>query len=165
ITASKTYIPYNYNQTITLNIKIINYGQQTETFNCTAYYDSTLIDELRTSLPSRGPNQINSITVSILWDTTGLTLGNYTITANITILPYEEDIADNVCKIWVKIVIPGNVNGDNIVDMSDVGIVLRAYGTKKGDSKWDSNLDINGDNIVDMSDVGITLRNYGKSEP
>ncbi|MBS7622040.1 hypothetical protein KEJ32_08025, partial [Candidatus Bathyarchaeota archaeon] len=127
VTASKTYIPYNYNQTITLNIKIINYGQQTETFNCTAYYDSMLIGELGISLPSRGLKP-NSMIVRIPWETTGLTFGNYTVTANITILLGEEDIVDNIYKIWVKVVVPGNVNGDNIVDMSDVGVVLRNYG-------------------------------------
>jgi len=45
--------------------------------------------------------------------------------------------------------------------MTDVGLVLRAYGSKPGDPKWNPNCDFNGDGKIDMTDVGIVLRNYG----
>ncbi|MEM2567033.1 MAG: dockerin type I domain-containing protein [Candidatus Bathyarchaeia archaeon] len=64
---------------------------------------------------------------------------------------------------WVS-KLPGDVNKDGKVDMTDVGIILRAYGTTSSSPNWNPNCDTNNDNKVDMSDVGIALRNYGKTE-
>ena len=49
----------------------------------------------------------------------------------------------------------GNVNGDNVVDISDVILVLRiALGLDTSNEC----ADINGDGFVDISDVILTLR-------
>lgn len=86
----------------------------------------------------------------------GAVLGNYTIYASTL---YQSQYIQK--SILFKIILLGDVDFNGKVDMSDVGIVLRAYGTKKGDPKWNPDYDLNKDDKVDMSDVGIVLRNYG----
>jgi hypothetical protein len=59
--------------------------------------------------------------------------------------------------------LPGDVNGDGKVDMGDIMIVLRAFGTKPGYPRWDARCDLNADGQIDLSDVIIVLWNFGKS--
>lgn len=49
----------------------------------------------------------------------------------------------------------GDVNGDNIVDDSDLGAVLEAFGTDNAAA------DLNGDGIVDDTDLSIVLEAFG----
>lgn len=51
----------------------------------------------------------------------------------------------------------GDVNKDGVIDVKDVALVTRAYGTA------DKAADINGDGIVDLKDVALVTRNYGKT--
>ncbi len=52
----------------------------------------------------------------------------------------------------------GDLNGDFVVDLSDLGIVLSAYGcTGSGCGPADTN----GDMVVDLSDLGVVLSAYG----
>jgi hypothetical protein len=58
---------------------------------------------------------------------------------------------------WIRpaeTVVPGDVNGDGLVDGADVGLLLSAYGTS------DAGADVNGDGIVDGADLGIVLANW-----
>lgn len=56
-----------------------------------------------------------------------------------------------------------DINGDSIVDMRDLGIVARAFGSTEGSELWNANADINGDKKIDMRDLGIVARNFGIS--
>jgi len=85
-------------------------------------------------------------------------LGNYTI--YVTAICQEQTAQ---ATHTFKVVLLGDVNFDGKVDMSDIGLILRAYGTKKGDPKWNPIYDLNNDEKVDMSDIGITLRNFGNT--
>ncbi len=51
---------------------------------------------------------------------------------------------------------PGDLNGDTVVDQSDLGILLAAYGVN-------GNGDLDGDGDTDQSDLGILLSHYGES--
>jgi parallel beta-helix repeat protein len=157
---SRTIVPKGYNYNLVLMIWLINYGEQAASFNITICCNSmTIATKTGVTLESR-----KSTCVSFQWNTAGLEISNYTITVYVSALEGEIDTKDNMAVSWVKICIPGDVNGDRIVDMTDVGIVLRAYASKTGDPKWNANADVNCDNKVDMSDVGIALRNFNQSE-
>jgi hypothetical protein len=54
--------------------------------------------------------------------------------------------------------IPGDANGDNKVDVGDLGILAANYG---GTDKTWSEGDFNGDGKVDVGDLGILAANYG----
>jgi hypothetical protein len=158
IKLSKTIVGQNYS--LDINVTAVNPGDYTETFNVTIYANTTFV-ALQTITLEIGA----STTVTFTWNTTGFAKGNYTISAIADIVPDETDTADNTfVDGWVKVVTPGNVNGDEIVDMKDITIILRAYGTIPGHPNYNANADVNCDGIVDMKDITITLRNYGQTE-
>jgi parallel beta-helix repeat protein len=106
ITTSKTVVGQGYSLNIT--IKILNYGINTETFNVTAYANTTIIDAIANiTLASR-----NSTILTFIWNTTGFAEGNYTITAYAWPVPGETDTADNSLPDgWVFVTIAGSVGG------------------------------------------------------
>jgi hypothetical protein len=54
----------------------------------------------------------------------------------------------------------GDVNGDRMVDMLDISIVIDAFMTSPNDTKWNPLADINKDNVVDMLDVSFEADNF-----
>jgi uncharacterized protein (DUF2141 family) len=57
----------------------------------------------------------------------------------------------------------GDVNGDGKVDMQDVMVVIKAFGSIPGTARWNAAADLNGDGRVDVSDIIIVLLNFGKT--
>lgn len=55
----------------------------------------------------------------------------------------------------------GDINGDRKVDMRDVAIVARAFGTSPGNARWDPRADISNDLKVDMKDIAVIAKNFG----
>jgi len=71
----------------------------------------------------------------------------------------------DVDKDWREL--KGDITGpegvpDRKVDMRDVYIVNKAYGSKPGDPNWNPDADLNGDDKVDMKDMYIVTREFGK---
>jgi len=158
VTLSKNIVGEGY--TTTINITITNQGELHETFNVTAYANTTIIDTLTDiTLPSG-----NSTTITFQWNTTGYTKGNYTITVYVHPVPGEADTTDNTyVDGWVFVTLPGDVDGDRDVDIFDIVRIAGAYGSKKGDPKYDPNYDIDGDGDVDIFDIVIACGHYGES--
>jgi hypothetical protein len=52
---------------------------------------------------------------------------------------------------------PGDANGDGMVDVGDLGILAANYG---GSGNWAQG-DFNGDGLIDVGDLGILAANYG----
>ncbi len=65
----------------------------------------------------------------------------------------------------------GEINHDFKVDMKDIGIAARAFGSYPGHPRWNPLADITGptylvpDGKVEMRDIGIIARNFGKTYP
>jgi hypothetical protein len=57
--------------------------------------------------------------------------------------------------------IPGDANGDGVVNVGDLGILAGNYGTLTG-ATWEMG-DFNGDGAVNVGDLGILAGNYGSS--
>jgi hypothetical protein len=55
----------------------------------------------------------------------------------------------------------GDINWDGTVDMKDIGIAARAFGSEPGHERWNPDCDLNGDNLVDMRDIATVARNFG----
>jgi hypothetical protein len=55
----------------------------------------------------------------------------------------------------------GDIYKDNKIDMRDVAIVARAFGSYPGHPLWNPDADLNGDGKVDMRDVGSVARMFG----
>ena len=57
---------------------------------------------------------------------------------------------------------PGDTDGNGVVTITDVVICSIAFGSYRGDPKWDSRADHNCDGVVDIVDVVIVSINFGK---
>jgi subtilisin family serine protease len=55
----------------------------------------------------------------------------------------------------------GDINGDGHCGYVDQGILLAAYGSHKGDTKYNWKADLNGNGHVNYADLGILLADYG----
>ena len=95
IVASKTIVGQGY--IVSINITIQNQGDFTESFNVTVFYDDTAItlpdgkNHTTTTLTSG-----NSTTITITWNTTGIAIGNYVISAYAWPVPGETETVDNL---------------------------------------------------------------------
>jgi len=89
IPTSNVYVGHN----VTIRVYVVNEGTGLETFDVTAYYDGEEIDTK--TVASLG--YLESRTLEFKWDTTGVELGQYVISANATVVAgeKEENRADN----------------------------------------------------------------------
>jgi hypothetical protein len=55
-----------------------------------------------------------------------------------------------------------DLNKDGIVNIIDIAIVAKAYGSKPGDASWNEAADLDKDGSVDIVDVSMVARDYGK---
>ena len=77
-------------ETVNVNVVAGNEGWFTETFTVTAYASTTIIGTQDVTLDRGGQQPL-----TFPWDTTGVTLGEYIISANATTVPEETDTTDN----------------------------------------------------------------------
>jgi subtilase family serine protease len=73
----------------------------------------------------------------------------------------EKDERNNEREIFVG-KLPTDLNADGEVNILDIAIVARAYGTKPGDPKWNPIADQNNDGIINIIDIATVARDYGK---
>lgn len=59
--------------------------------------------------------------------------------------------------------IPGDLDRNGIVNIRDVTIVAKAFGSKPGDLRWNPTADIDGNKIIDIRDIAFVARNFGKT--
>jgi len=98
ITLSRTWAYPGWPVNVTVTVK--NKGNETETFNVHAYYDSYVIGTI--TVNALAPSEKRDITFE--WDTTGLAEGNYTIRAEADTVPYEFNTSDNTLTdgtVWI----------------------------------------------------------------
>ena len=60
--------------------------------------------------------------------------------------------------------IPGDMNSNGVVNIMDLAMVARAYGTRPGDPKWNELVDLNHDNLINILDLIPVARNYGRTD-
>jgi len=57
--------------------------------------------------------------------------------------------------------VPGDVDGDGDVDLTDLGLMLQAYGTTLGNPGYNSDADFDGNGVIDLADLAVVLQFYG----
>jgi len=65
--------------------------------------------------------------------------------------------------VYFAIIFLGDVNFDGVVDMRDVYIVARSFGSYPDHPRWNFIADMNNDNKVDMRDIYLAIKNFGKT--
>lgn len=102
-TPSSTIVPQG--DTVAIQVTVKNFGNVSETFNVTCYYDSTQIGVMRIYNLGAG----SQTTVTFAWDTTGVPTGTYSIKAKADSNNEidESNEANNLCTspVTVKVVI------------------------------------------------------------
>jgi hypothetical protein len=157
---SKTVVAQGLNMTVRTDVKIVNYGMQEETFNFTFQIIGAFSEQTMT-LASR-----NSTDLSLMWNTTDLAKGNYTILAHVTPVIGETDTSDNTFTCTVYIGVPGDVDGNHIVDMLDIYSIAQVYGTRRElEPNYVPNNDVDDNGTINMIDLYIAAIHYGETDP
>ena len=88
--------------------------------------------------------------------------GNYTINLTIT---DSEGLQSNKSKtITVSPPpLPGDINGDGVVNILDAILLASAFGSKRGEPNWDPRCDINKDGSVNILDAIILASHFGET--
>jgi len=178
VTPSKTVVGQGYS--IGINVTVVNQGDYTETFNVTVYADknATVIgDEYMIGMLPVTLACGNDVIVMFQWNNTAVIVlpinggiivgpkGNYTITAEATILPSEADTTDNTLTDgWILVTIPGDVNGDRKVDWKDIytGMIIH-FMCKIGDPGYVPNSDVTCEGIIDWKDIYQAIIHFNES--
>lgn len=173
---SKTVVGQGYSMLV--DVTTANQGEFTETFNVTAYANTTVIVSENVTLPAG-----NSSTVTFTWDTSGFGYGNYTVSAYVWPVQGETYTSDNTFTDGTVIISHvGDITGDSKCDIQDLARVSAAYGSLRVNDPSDSrygqywhpatcstcphtpNADITNDGKVDIADLARTSGNFGWHE-
>jgi len=159
VAISKTLIGRGY--TTPIRAYITNRGYRTETFNVTAYANSTIIERKTITLTSR-----DTLATTFTWNTTGWAKSNYTISVIADTIPGEANTADNTfIDGIVKVGCPGDMNNDGKCNILDLVKVAGKFGTSLGDPNYDPNYDFNDDNKVNILDLVKVAGKFGTTDP
>ncbi len=151
---------------VNISVTILNYGINTEIFNVTAYANTTVLAKfIRVTLEGR-----NSTDLLFAWDTNSSEKGtcpNFRVMVDT--VPGETDSTDNTEAFYsaVFITMPGDVDGDRIVDVFDAILLAGHYGEQQ---PWlhpamDANVDIDGNGIIDINDRVLFTMHFGEYLP
>jgi len=84
-------------------------------------------------------------------------MGEYTVSLNVTDSEGEWDLKDIVLKILPH---RADLNEDGKVDILDLYVLCRAYGSYVGHERWDARADINHDGKVNIWDAVIIAKSF-----
>ena len=150
-------------RTVNITVVVKNNGNFTETFEVTTYHNGSAIETKNvTDLTPKA-----NATLIFTWNTSDVSPGYYVISATAETVPYESDILNNTfTDSTIHIKIPGDVNGDRVVDLFDAATISAHWypGPPIGPLGYDEESDINLDGRVDIFDAAIVSANWMKSE-
>jgi len=66
---------------------------------------------------------------------------------------------------YVYMPIPGDLNSDGIVNIFDLRMAARAFGSRPDDPYWDPRADLNCDDKINIYDLVLVSKNYGRTAP
>jgi hypothetical protein len=92
---------------------------------------------------------------------TAAAAGSHTVT--VTVSDGNGGDASHTWNVTVNSSGPGDLNGDGIVNIDDLTLVISHFGQSSGDPGWDARADADGNGIVNIEDVGEVTGNYGRS--
>lgn len=151
VTPLKTVVGQNY--PCLVNVTVANQGFYNDTFSLVAQANGTSFGTQMMTL-SAG----NSTIVVFTWNTTGFAFGNY-------ILGVRVGSDSPFTGGSVRLSVPGDANGDGMVDIYDAIILAGAFNSTPMSTKWNPNADFNGDNIVDIYDAIILANHFNQHYP
>jgi parallel beta-helix repeat protein len=160
VAMAKTLVGEGFSCNVT--VAVANTGEYAETFNVTAYANATAI----------GTQQVKNLNVTgyailtFAWNTTGLRISNYIVSAYASPVPGQTDTSENSFTLGMSsVTVPGDVNGDFKTGLPDLVLLANSYASKPANANWKPNADIDGNNVVGLSDLAILAQHYGQHCP
>jgi hypothetical protein len=107
--------------------------------------------------------------VTLRWDHSGQRMNPdeiIEVTLTLSVSRYIEEISSFSFHILItgSDSLPGDINGDGIIGITDVVIAAIAFGSKPGDPNWNPLADLNQDGTIKIQDLVIIRDNFGKGE-
>jgi hypothetical protein len=144
------------------NVTVQNQGIFSEGFDIALCANATITDIATDVVLTSG----NSTTVTFTWNTSGFAEGNYTISAYVWLIPGETNTTDNLVVVGqVLISIPGDINGDFIVDIFDAIMIAGHFNQTPIHPLWNADVDVNSDQIVDIFDAIVVAGHFSEHYP
>jgi|GEM_PF-2290816 len=138
----------------------------------TVYVRNEEIENVMLSIRTDNWNPSNAVNfMTLSWDYAGTLIApGETVKTKLTLLisPGIRGITSFRFDIIIEAqsasgaVILGDVNGDGQVNLKDLVIFAKSWGTQPGDPNWDPRVDFNNDNIVNLYDLVILSKNWMK---
>jgi len=152
------------NYTCCVNVTVENLGSVAETFDVTAYWNSTAVGTVNVALANGA-----STTIKFSWSTIGLTEYNaYNISAYAWPVPGEINLLNNRLAYGIVLMVHiGDVNADGKVRVDDVLDVALDFGTDYGGPAnsnghfYNPNTDITCDGKIRVDDVLAAALQFG----
>ena len=171
VALSKTVMGLGYSTNITVTVS--NLGGYPETFNTTVYANTTIIGGPKsTTLPVGASSNLTFTWSTNRTDWLTASFAYYNITAYAGPVLNDVNVTNNTFNYGkVPVTIPGDIDGDFKVNLSDLVYLALAYGTTPanthgtGQHQWNPNADIDSNGIVGLSDLVILATHYGKHYP
>jgi len=82
---------------------------------------------------------------------------------NLTVCAIDASGNEFSSKVVFTITFYADLNLNGAVDLIDVFIIARSYGSSYGSEKWNPDADLNDDERINLSDVLIVARDFGKT--
>ena len=76
----------------------------------------------------------------------------------------DTTVKEGNVREMIGIDIPGDVSRDNKVDITDLAMVGKAFGSDSEGSNWNPDADLNRDGEIDIVDLAIVGKNFGRNE-
>jgi nitrous oxidase accessory protein len=159
ITTNPTQIPIGETVNITVTVKNTGKLGTAETFTVTPKRNGTNIETKQVTNLAAGATQ----NITFTWNTAGIETGTYTISATASLVTDELNTDNNNRTdgtVTVEAPIPGDTNGDGVVNEQDLIALAQAFSTTPESPNWNPNADFNQDGIIDAQDLRMLGRNY-----
>jgi hypothetical protein len=137
-----------------ISVTVANQGSYIETFNVTADANTTAIATQTVTLTSG-----SFVTITLTWNTAGLAYGNYTISANVALAPGETNLwIGPLTYGTVKVTIPGDINGDGVVNLLDLGVITGNWMQTVPPAP--ANADFLDVGVINLFDLGVVTAHW-----
>jgi hypothetical protein len=143
-------------------VTVLNNGTTTVSDNVTLSYSNGTSHSLGTQALNNFPSQ-GTVVLQYYWNTSLLEPAvtmNYTITATAAVLLGESNTQNNQFSIIARLKGPGDLNGDGVVNLKDLGLVTGNWQLKVPPAN--PLADANGDGVVNLKDLGLVTGNWQK---
>jgi parallel beta-helix repeat protein len=102
---------------------------------------------------------------SPIWTFAPEKLGNYTIHLSVR-CPFSSPMKSQVALvIVVDLLLVGDINDDDKVDIKDLILFIKAFGSYPSHPRWNPNADVNSDGRVDIKDLVLLIKHFGEHYP